>query len=61
MGGDKEKLVIIGDGETAEIAYDYFTSDSNYEVVAFSAERNFRRNQTLLGLPVVPLEEIEKS
>ncbi|MCL5948964.1 MAG: acetyltransferase [Candidatus Bathyarchaeota archaeon] len=61
MGGDKEKLVIIGDGETAEIAYEYFTSDSNYEVVAFSAERNFRRNQTLFGLPVVPLEEIEKS
>ena len=61
MGGAKEKLVIIGDGETAELAYDYFTGDSNYEVVAFSAERNFRRNQTLLGLPVVPLEEIEKS
>lgn len=61
MGGDKEKLVIIGDGETAELAYDYFTSDSKYEVVAFTAERNFMRNQVLFGLPVVPLEEIEKS
>jgi sugar O-acyltransferase (sialic acid O-acetyltransferase NeuD family) len=59
MAGNKEKLVIIGDGETAEIAYDYFTSDSNYEVVAFSAEKNFIRNQTLFGLPVVPFEEIE--
>jgi sugar O-acyltransferase (sialic acid O-acetyltransferase NeuD family) len=61
MGGAKQKLVIIGDGETAELAYDIFVSHSNYEVVAFSAERNFRRNQTLFGLPVVPLEEIEKS
>ena len=60
MAGNKEKLVIVGDGETAEIAYDYFTSDSNYEVVAFSAERNFIRNQTLFGLPVVPFEEIER-
>ena len=57
MGGDKEKLVIIGDGETAELAYDYFTGDTNYEVVAFSAERNFRRNKTLFGLPVVPLKK----
>jgi sugar O-acyltransferase (sialic acid O-acetyltransferase NeuD family) len=61
MGGAKEKLVIIGDGETAELAYDYFMGDTNYEVVAFSAEENFMRNQTLFGLPVVPLEKIEKS
>ena len=30
-----EKLVIIGAGELAEIAYEYFTYDSPYEVVAF--------------------------
>jgi sugar O-acyltransferase (sialic acid O-acetyltransferase NeuD family) len=60
MAGNREKLVIIGDGETAEIAYDYFTSDSNYDIVAFSAERNFRRHQTLFGLPVVAFEEIEQ-
>lgn len=56
----KEKLVIIGNGETAEIAYDYFTSDSNCDVVGFSAEKNFIRHQSLFGLPVVPFEDIEK-
>lgn len=61
MAEDKQKLVIVGDGETAELAYDYFTGDSNYKVVAFSAERKFRRNRTLFNLPVVPLEEIEKT
>jgi len=60
MAGNKEKLVIIGDGETAEIAYEYFTNDSNYEVVGFSAERDFQKNQTLFGLPVVPFEEMER-
>ena len=58
--GDKEKLVIIGDGETAELAYDYFSGGSKYEVAGFSAEKAFMRNKTLFGLPVVPFEEIEQ-
>jgi sugar O-acyltransferase (sialic acid O-acetyltransferase NeuD family) len=60
MTGNKDKLVIIGDGETAQLAYDYFNSNSNFEVVGFSAEEAFRRNQTLFGLPVVALEEIQQ-
>lgn len=60
MAGNREQLVIIGDGETAELAYDYFTRDTNYLVVGFSAETKFRKNQTLFSLPVVPFEEIEK-
>ena len=57
--GNKEKLIIVGDGETAEIAYEYFTDDPKYEIVAFSAEKNFMKNQTLFGLPVIPIEELE--
>ncbi len=57
--GNKEKIVIVGDGETAEMAYEYFTYDSNYEVVAFSAERKYLKNSLLFGLPVVPFEELE--
>jgi sugar O-acyltransferase (sialic acid O-acetyltransferase NeuD family) len=60
MVGNKEKLIIIGDGETGEIAYEYFTSDTHFDVVAFSAEKKFMKSNTLFGLPVVPLEEIEK-
>jgi hypothetical protein len=30
------KLVVLGDGAFAEIAYEYFTHDSEYEVVAFA-------------------------
>jgi sugar O-acyltransferase (sialic acid O-acetyltransferase NeuD family) len=60
MASDKSELVIIGDGETAELAHDYFVRDNKYTVVGFSAEQAFMRNKTLLGLPVVAFEEIER-
>ena len=54
------KLVIIGDSAFAEIAYEYFTHDSNYEVVAFSVEKEFLKRQELFGLPIVPFETLEE-
>lgn len=55
----KQKLVIIGDGETAELAHDYFTADTDFEVAGFSVEGAYLKKQTLLGLPVVPLESVQ--
>ncbi len=60
MTGNREKLVIIGDGETAELAYDYFSRDKNFDVVGFSVEEAFRHNTVLYGLPVVSLEQMER-
>jgi sugar O-acyltransferase (sialic acid O-acetyltransferase NeuD family) len=51
-------IVIIGDGETAELAYEYFTYDSPYEVIAFSVESEFLTKSELFDLPVVPFEEL---
>lgn len=59
MDGTKQKLVIIGEGETAQLAYSYFNSDTDFEVTGFSAEEKYMRNQQLLGLPVVAFEELE--
>lgn len=55
----KDTLLLVGDGELAEIAYEYFTYDSGYEVVAFSVEKEFLKRRRLFGLPVVPFEELE--
>lgn len=55
-----KKLIIIGTGETADIAYEYFTKDSNYDVKAFSVESSYITEQFYLGHPVVALEELEK-
>lgn len=55
----KDKLIIIGEGAFAEVAYEYFTYDSAYEIVAFSVEERFVRKETLFGCPVVPFEQLE--
>jgi sugar O-acyltransferase (sialic acid O-acetyltransferase NeuD family) len=52
-------LVIVGNGEFAEIAYERFTNDSSYHVVAFTVEREYIKNNKFLKLPVVPFEELE--
>jgi sugar O-acyltransferase (sialic acid O-acetyltransferase NeuD family) len=55
-----QKLIIVGDSAFAEIAYEYFTHDSDYEVVAFSVEKDFLKKSSLFGLPVVPFETLEQ-
>ncbi len=53
-----KKLVIIGLGETADIAYEYFSCDSDFEVAGFSVDKTYLDRSEFHGLPVVPLEEI---
>jgi sugar O-acyltransferase (sialic acid O-acetyltransferase NeuD family) len=53
-----KKLVIIGDSAFAEIAYEYFTHDSPYEVVGFTVEAAYLKRERLFGLPVVPFETL---
>jgi sugar O-acyltransferase (sialic acid O-acetyltransferase NeuD family) len=53
------KLIIVGDSAFAEVAYEYFTHDSAYEVVAFSVEQAFLKQASLFGLPVVAFETLE--
>lgn len=55
-----KKLLIIGDSAFAEVAYECFTHDSDYEVVGFSVESAYLKKQALFGLPVVPFERIEE-
>ena len=50
----------MGDSAFAEVAYEYFTHDSEYEIVAFSVEKAFLKQQTLVNLPVIAFEEIEE-
>ena len=54
-----KKLVIVGDSAFAEIAFEYFKYDSDYEPVGFTVEKDFLVKTQLFGLPVVPLEHLE--
>jgi sugar O-acyltransferase (sialic acid O-acetyltransferase NeuD family) len=53
-------LILVGDRAFAEVAHEYFTHDSDYEVVAFSVEREFMRSDSFRGLPMVPFESLEE-
>lgn len=51
-------LVIFGTGQIAELAWFYFNHDSQYQPVAFTVDRAYQDRETLLGLPVVPFDEL---
>ncbi len=55
----KKKLILVGDSAFAEVAFEYFTVDTDYEVCAFAVERQYRKRDTLFGLPVVDFELLE--
>ena len=55
----KNKVVVFGVLDTAELAHYYLTNDSQYEVVAFTVNKQYIKQETFHGLPVVPFEELE--
>lgn len=61
MKSKNKKLILVGAGEFAAIAYEYFTYDSDYEVVAFAVNKEYIIDTSYMSLPVVPLEDINKT
>ena len=55
----KKPLVIFGAGDIAQLAYYYFSSDSHYEVVAFTVDAAYLTDNYFCELPVVAFEELE--
>jgi len=56
-----KKLIIFGLEDFADIAYEYFTYDSDYEVVAFTADSSYIKEPSKFNLPVIDFETIEKA
>lgn len=56
----KKRLVLVGDSVFAQVAYEFFSHDSPYEVVAFSVERPYLKQETMFDLPIVAFEELEQ-
>lgn len=54
----KKPLVIFGSGDIAQLANFYFTTDSSYQVVAFTVDSAYLSDATFCDLPVVPFEEV---
>jgi len=54
----RKPLVIFGSGDIAQLAHYYFSTDSNYEVVAFTADANYIKESEFCGLPVIAFEDV---
>lgn len=52
------KLVVFGAGEIAELAHYYFTRDSEHQVVAFTVDKQYRKGDSFLGLPLLDFESV---
>ena len=57
---EPKKIIVVGVGNIADVAYEFLKSDSPYEMVAFSVEEAHMASETKFGLPIVPFETLEK-
>jgi sugar O-acyltransferase (sialic acid O-acetyltransferase NeuD family) len=55
-----KQLIIFGSSEIAELAYYYFSHDSNYQVAAFTVDDAYIKEEQFLGLPLVPFSQVSK-
>lgn len=55
----KEKVIIFGTGDFAEVVFSYLENDGNYEVVAFTINEEYIKDDVKFDLPIVPFEQIE--
>lgn len=54
-----KNLIIFGEGLFTEIAYQYFTDDSEYDVACFTKDDKYINSSNYLNLPMVPFSNIE--
>jgi sugar O-acyltransferase (sialic acid O-acetyltransferase NeuD family) len=54
----KKPLIIFGAGDIAQLAHYYFSSDSDYEVVAFTVNAAYLTESVFCELPVCAFEEL---
>ncbi len=54
----KKSLVIFGAGDIAQLAHFYFSTDSEYKVVAFVVDPEYVKESSFCGLPLLSSEEV---
>jgi sugar O-acyltransferase (sialic acid O-acetyltransferase NeuD family) len=54
------KVVIFGIGDAASLAHNYFSNDTDHDVVAFTVDAKYASSPRFLDLPVVEFEKVSK-
>ena len=55
-----KKIILFGEGLYAEIAHQYFTDDSEYEVACFTKDDEYINCEEYLGLPMIPFSRVSE-
>lgn len=55
----REKVIIFGNRDTAQLAGFYLKHDSDFDVVAYAIDRSFRTEESFEDLPLVDFENVE--
>jgi len=55
-----KQVIIFGTSDFAQVAYVYLSKDSPYRVAAFTVHEQYLTEPQLLGLDVVPFEQLER-
>jgi sugar O-acyltransferase (sialic acid O-acetyltransferase NeuD family) len=56
----KEQIIIFGKGDIAQIANYYFEIDSDYEVVAFTLDKEYCTENEYENKPLIPFDDLVK-
>ena len=54
-----QKVILFGNGQLACLNYMYLKHYSQYNVIAFTVDQGYLKEDKLFGLPVVPFENIQ--
>ena len=52
-------LIIFGNGKIADVVFYYAKNECNFNVVAFTTNKEYIRENMFHDLPVIPFDEIE--
>lgn len=55
-----KKVIVFGTGDISQIAHLYLSEDAGHEVVAFTMDKEYIKEDIFFGLPVVAFENLEE-
>src|SRR4051794_7844488 len=53
-------IIIFGTSRVADIVYTYLKDVPDYQIVAFTVDREYLTEENKFGIPIIAFEEIEK-
>ena len=56
-----KKMVIFGTSEIGKLAFHYFSSGDEYQVLAFIVDAKYINDESLFGVPIIATERLEEN